>query len=98
MLGFRSARMSARLLGQAPVTVSASLVSQEGRLGAPTQQGVAMEPATSPVPWNNIFMSLGAGRNTPGLFDPYSGPPVPKDPNGFFFNYLLMSALALGES
>lgn len=84
MLGFRSARMSARLLGQAPVTVSASLVSQEGRLGAPTQQGVAMEPATSPVPWNNIFMSLGAGRNTPGLFDPYCGPPVPKDPNGFF--------------
>lgn len=95
MLGFWSARMSARLLGQAPVTVSASLVSQEGRLGSPAQQGVAMEPASSPIPWNNIFMSLGAGRDTPRLFDPYSGPTVPKGPNGIF---LLMSALALGES
>lgn len=68
-----------------------------GEAWAPTQQGVAMEPATSPVPWKNIFMSLGVGRDTPGLFDLYSGPPVPKGPNGFF-NYLLMSALALGES
>lgn len=83
--------MSARLLGQAPVTVSASLVSQEGRLGAPAQQGVAMEPATSPVPWNNIFMSLRAGKDTPGLFDPYSGPPVPKGPNGCVFFFFLIN-------
>jgi hypothetical protein len=84
-------------MGQAPVTVSASPLSQDGEVWLSCIAGGSVEPSLTPslIPQErHLYVSGGLAGIHLASFDPHGGPLVRKGPNDF----LLMSALSLTAS
>lgn len=95
---FTRARISAGLRGQAPVTVSASPVSQEREAWIFSVAGLDVELSgtLSLTPQGrHLYVSVGLAGVHPASFDPRGGPPAQRGWNDF---YLLTSTLDLCAS